>query len=234
MFRLAEELPVARRWAVGALLVMTFATGLVDAVSFLRLGHVFVANMTGNVVFLGFSLARGTGLPVLAPIVAMTAFVLGAFGGGRLSKAFGDRPRHWIGGAFAVQAAGLALTSVLLATGTPRPEGRWVLLVIALLGACSGLQNATVRLLAPRDLTTTVLTQTLTALTAESVLGAGTGARPQRRIASVLAMFAGAAAGALLLQVTSAGVVALASVLVAGAACVFALAPGERPVPAAR
>ncbi|MFF5565672.1 YoaK family protein [Streptomyces sp. NPDC012623] len=225
---MAEALPVARRWAVGALLVMTFATGLVDAVSFLRLGHVFVANMTGNVVFLGFSFARDTRLPVLAPIVAMTAFVLGSFGGGQLSKAFGGRPRHWLRGAFAGQAAGLALTSVLLGTGALRPEGRTVLLVVALLGACSGLQNATVRLLAPRDLTTTVLTQTLTALTAESVLGAGIGTRPHRRIGSVLAMFAGAACGALLLQATLAGVVGLAAALVAGAACVFALAPEER------
>nr|WSZ94300.1 DUF1275 domain-containing protein [Streptomyces sp. NBC_00857] len=64
---------MGRRWAVGALLIMTFATGLVDAVSFLRLGHVLVANMTGNVVFLGFSVAHGYGLPVVAPIMAMFA-----------------------------------------------------------------------------------------------------------------------------------------------------------------
>jgi uncharacterized membrane protein YoaK (UPF0700 family) len=41
-----------------ALLVcLTVVTGLVDAFSYLSLGHVFVANMTGNVVFLGFALA---------------------------------------------------------------------------------------------------------------------------------------------------------------------------------
>ncbi|MFE3741937.1 YoaK family protein [Streptomyces sp. NPDC059096] len=221
----AEVLPVARRWAVGALLVMTFATGLVDAVSFLRLGHVFVANMTGNVVFLGFSVVRSDQLPVVAPIVAMAAFVLGAFLGGQLSRLLGGRPRLWLGGAFAGQAAGLALTALLLGTGALRAEGRALLVVVALLGLCCGLQNATVRLLGPRDLTTTVLTQTLTALTAESVLGAGTGARPHRRIGSVLAMFAGAACGALLLQVTLAGVVALAAALVAGVAWVFARAP---------
>ncbi|MFJ1747813.1 YoaK family protein [Streptomyces sp. NPDC088116] len=220
-----EELPVDRRWAVGALLVMTFATGLVDAVSFLRLGHVFVANMTGNVVFLGFSVAHGYGLPVVAPIVAMVTFVLGAFLGGQLSKLLGARPRLWLGGAFAGQAGGLTLTALLLGTGVLRPEGRLLLVIIALLGACCGLQNATVRLLAPRDLTTTVLTQTLTALTAQSVLGAGTGTEPHRKVGSLLAMFAGAATGALLLQVTLAGVVGLAAVLVAGAACLFALAP---------
>ncbi|MEV7085722.1 YoaK family protein [Streptomyces sp. NPDC093085] len=228
---MAEVLPVGRRWAVGALLVMTFATGLVDAVSILRLGHVFVANMTGNVVFLGFSVVRSDRMPVLAPIVAMTAFVLGAFLGGQLSRLLRDRPRRWLGCAFAGQAAGLAVTATLLGTGALRPEGRVTLAVIALLGACSGLQNATVRLLGARDLTTTVLTQTITGLTAESALGAGTGAPPHRRIGSVLAMFLGAASGALLLQVTLAGVVALAAALVAAVAWVFAGAP--RPADAA-
>ncbi|WP_129767533.1 YoaK family protein [Streptomyces sp. L-9-10] len=226
-----ERLPVAPRWAVGALLTMTFATGLVDAVSYLRLGHVFVANMTGNVVFLGFSLAEQYRLPVLAPIVAMAAFVLGAFLGGRLSRFLGGRPRFWLVRAFACQAAGLTLTALLLATGVLRAEGRITLVVIALLAGCSGLQNATVRLLAPRDLMTTVLTQTLTGLSAESVLGAGIGRKPHRKIGSVLTMFAGAAVGALLLQTTLAGVVGLAAVLVACAAGVFALAPAPTPTP---
>ncbi len=226
-----ERLPVAPRWAVGALLTMTFATGLVDAVSYLRLEHVFVANMTGNVVFLGFSLAEQYRLPVLAPIVAMAAFVLGAFLGGRLSRFLGGRPRFWLVCAFACQAAGLTLTALLLATGVLRAEGRITLVIIALLGACSGLQNATVRLLAPRDLMTTVLTQTLTGLSAESVLGAGIGRKPHRKIGSVLTMFAGAAVGALLLQTTLAGVVGLAAVLVAGAAGVFALAPVPTALP---
>ena len=39
------------------LLGLTVVTGLVDAFSYLLLGHVFVANMTGNVVFLGFAIA---------------------------------------------------------------------------------------------------------------------------------------------------------------------------------
>ncbi|MEV8391560.1 MULTISPECIES: YoaK family protein [unclassified Streptomyces] len=224
-----ERLPVARRWAVGALLAMTFTTGLVDAVSYLRLGHVFVANMTGNVVFLGFSVAKGSQVSVLAPIVAMAAFVLGAFFGGHLSKFLGGRPRFWLVWAFTCQAVGLTLTALLLGTGVLRPEDRLVLVIIALLGGCSGLQNATVRVLAPRDLMTTVLTQTLTGLTAESMLGTGTGTKPHRKIGSLIAMFAGAATGALLLQLTPAGVVGLAAVLVAGVACVFALAPAPAP-----
>ena len=58
--------PLAR-----ALLVLTFSTGLVDAVSYLGLGRVFTANMTGNIVLLGFGIAGGGGLPVVAPIVSL-------------------------------------------------------------------------------------------------------------------------------------------------------------------
>ncbi|WP_169922751.1 YoaK family protein [Streptomyces lushanensis] len=223
-----EEFPVARRWAVGALLSMTFASGVVDAVSYLRLGHVFVANMTGNVVFLGLSVAKAYHLSVVGPVVALGAFVLGALLGGRLNKRFGRRPRFWLAAAFAWQAALLTLTTVLTGTGVLRDEGGATLLVVALLGGCCGLQNATVGLLAPRDLTTSVLTRTLTALTSQSVFGAGTGARPHRRAGSVLAVFAGAATGGLLLQVTLAGAIGLAAVAVTGAATVFALAPESR------
>jgi len=46
--------------------VLTFTTGLVDAVSYLGIGHVFTANMTGNIVFLGFGIAGSGGLPVVA------------------------------------------------------------------------------------------------------------------------------------------------------------------------
>ena len=78
--------PLAR-----ALLVLTFTTGLVDAVSYLGLGHVFTANMTGNIVFLGFGIAGGSGLPVLAPIVSLVAFLVGAGAGGLLAARLADR-----------------------------------------------------------------------------------------------------------------------------------------------
>lgn len=44
-----------------AMVLMTFIAGLVDALSYLALGHVFVANVTGNIVFLGFALAHAQG-----------------------------------------------------------------------------------------------------------------------------------------------------------------------------
>src|SRR3954463_13566236 len=82
--------PLAR-----ALLVLTFTTGLVDAVSYLALGRVFTANMTGNIVFLGFGIAGEGGLPVLAPLISLGAFLLGAVGGGVLADRTADRhPQH--------------------------------------------------------------------------------------------------------------------------------------------
>src|ERR1700679_4300349 len=66
------------------LLALTLTTGLIDAASYLGLGHVFTANMTGNVVLLGFGLANAGGLPVVAPLVSLGAFLLGAGIGGRL------------------------------------------------------------------------------------------------------------------------------------------------------
>src|SRR5690349_12569634 len=74
-----------------ALLTLTFTTGLIDAVSYLGLGHVFTANMTGNVVLLGFGIAGSGGLPVLAPIVSLAAFVVGAGVGGALVERMAER-----------------------------------------------------------------------------------------------------------------------------------------------
>src|SRR5260370_16880699 len=68
------------------LVAMTLVTGLVDAFSYLVLGHVFVANMTGNVVFLAFALAGAAGFSILASLVALCSFVLGSFGGGLLGS----------------------------------------------------------------------------------------------------------------------------------------------------
>jgi hypothetical protein len=93
--------PLGRRQTVAALLTLTFVTGLVDAVSYLRLGHVFVANMTGNVVFLGFSADPRSGLSAAASVIAIAGFVLGAFAGGRAAHHLAARhPGSWLATAF--------------------------------------------------------------------------------------------------------------------------------------
>ena len=79
---MAVESPVSHRMTVVGLLLLTFATGLVDAVSVLVLGHVFVANMTGNVIFLGFWFVPHSGVDLMAAVVAFVAFVAGTVLGG--------------------------------------------------------------------------------------------------------------------------------------------------------
>src|SRR5579862_5682992 len=91
------------------LLGMTATTGIVDAVSFLALGHVFTANMTGNVVLLGFAFAGATGVSLSRSSVALIAFLGGAVAGGRM--ALDPSGRHWVGRAFLAEASLLALSA---------------------------------------------------------------------------------------------------------------------------
>ena len=76
--------PVAEKNVVYPLLVMTAITGLIDAVSFLSLGRVFTANMTGNVVMLAFATARVPGLSIVRSLTALLSFLVGAIFGGRI------------------------------------------------------------------------------------------------------------------------------------------------------
>jgi uncharacterized membrane protein YoaK (UPF0700 family) len=217
------------RATVAFLLVLTTVTGLVDAVSYLRLGHVFVANMTGNVVFLGFTLEPGSGLSPGASVTAIAGFLAGAVLGGRLGAILDGRPRLWLGTAFAVQALLVAAIAIAVGLGLLSYRGPLSLVTIVVLAVSCGLQNATVRRLAVRDVTTTVLTMTLVGLAADSALAGGGGQKWHRRIASVAAMLLGAAVGALLLRVTVAGVLAMAAVLIAVVGLGFAVVSVRLP-----
>ena len=183
-----------------ALLVLTFTTGVVDAVSYLGLGRVFTANMTGNIVFLGFGIAGSGGLPVVAPLVSLGAFLLGAGGGGVLANQMGDRHPQHIALALAFEVSLLGIAAVVAAAVHVRPGAVSGDVVIALLAFAMGVRNATVRRLGVPDLTTTVLTMTLTGLAAESPPAGGSGKGSVRRVAAVSAMLTGALTGALLLK----------------------------------
>jgi uncharacterized membrane protein YoaK (UPF0700 family) len=185
---------------VRALLALTFTTGLVDAVSFLGLGRVFTANMTGNIVLLAFGIAGSGGLPVLAPIISLGAFLIGAGAGGALAKQTEGRHATHVARSLSLEVSLIAVAAAFAAVVDVRAGRASGDVVIALLGLAMGVRNATVRRLGVRDLTTTVLTMTLTAFAAESRLAGGSGKGQGRRIAAVLAMFAGALLGALLLK----------------------------------
>jgi uncharacterized membrane protein YoaK (UPF0700 family) len=180
----------------GLLVGLTVVTGLVDAFSYLALGRVFVANMTGNVVFLAFALGGAAGFVWWASLVAVGAFLLGAYAGGAVGRRHGDhRGRHLM--VAAGIETGLVLVALVVAWATGAPYHRWTLAaLVVVLGVGLGLQNATARALSVPDLTTTVLTMTLTGVssdTAESGQG-----RLGRRVVSVASMFVGGLVGAAL------------------------------------
>jgi len=188
---------------VPILLGLTVVTGMVDAVSYLALGHVFTANMTGNVVFLGFAAAGAPGLSVARSGAALLAFLVGAVIGGRLAARMSAGPRHhWTGAAFGAEGVLLfSAMAVSIGRGSSlQIDSLHLYAVIALTGLAMGIRNATVRKLGVPDLTTTVLTLTITGLAADSKLAGGTNAGWGRRVSSVVIMFAGAAVGAWLLR----------------------------------
>ena len=178
------------------LLALTVVTGVVDAVSILSLGRVFVANMTGNVVFSAFALVGAPGFSLSASLAALAGFLVGALLGGTLTSRLGqDRGlllRAGAAGELVLVAGALAVTAADLHAAAAR-DG-----IAALLALAMGIQNAVARRLAVPDLTTTVLTMTLTGIAAD-VRAKGHGLAGLRtRVLAVATMFAGAACGALL------------------------------------
>jgi uncharacterized membrane protein YoaK (UPF0700 family) len=198
---------------VRALVVLTVTTGLVDAVSYLGLGHVFTANMTGNVVFLGFGIAGGGGLPVVAPLVSLGAFLVGAAAGGMLAKRLADRRLIQLSSALAIEASLVGTATIFALLANVQPLAFSGDAVIAALALAMGVRNATVRRIGVPDMTTTVLTMTLTGLAADSRRAGGSGKASSRRLTAVLAMFGGSLSGALLLKTSLALALAGAAVL---------------------
>jgi uncharacterized membrane protein YoaK (UPF0700 family) len=217
------------------LYLFTAVTGLVDAVSYIGLGHIFTANMTGNIVLLGFAFTGVPGLSALRSLTALAAFLVGAVIGGRLATTLAPlSSNRWRMTAFGFEAVfllGATLASIGY-TSVPLDSTR-LYAIIVLTGLAMGLRNATVRKIAQPDLTTTVLTLTITGLAADSSFAGGSNPRWQRRVISILCMFAGALVGALLLRHSLALPLGVATVFtVCGMAAFYGnrLESGEPPI----
>jgi uncharacterized membrane protein YoaK (UPF0700 family) len=199
------------------MLTLTVVTGFVDAYSYLVLGHVFVANMTGNVVFSGFAIAGESEFSLAASLTALAAFALGATLGGRIVRRSREHRGRLLHSALLIQF-GLMIAAYFLAQlGPSTSDAGMRYTLIVLLGLAMGVQNATARTLAVPDLTTTVLTMTITGTGADSRAAGGAGGKTGRRLLSILAMFLGALLGALAILHGHPGVSLLcAVVLLAG------------------
>jgi len=215
----ARRTVLTDRLSIG-LLVLTAVSGTVDAVSFLGLGHVFTANMTGNVVFLAFAAVGAPGISIGHSITALAMFLGGAVVGGYFCRRVPGRLRsHWFRVSAVCEAALLftAAIAVIALDGDATALQDRQYAVIVLTAVAMGFRNATVRQLAVPDLTTTtVVTMAPSGLAADFGLSGGLNPSIWRRVTLIVSLFAGAAIGALLLRF------GLAVPLVVAAICVLA------------
>lgn len=212
------------RLHLALMLVLTFSTGVVDAIGYLGLDKVFTGNMTGNVVILAMGLTGQDGLPIVGPVIALAGFVVGAAIAGRILRGV---PKGWHRRDTVVLSvvAGLLLVALIptafirAAPAVPQLG----LPVTALLALAMGMQAGAARHIAVTDVTTVVITSTLAALAFDSRFGRSTGQTWFRRLAAVTLLALGALSGAALLLIAFWCGLALAAALLVAVAVVGAV-----------
>lgn len=194
----------AERRAIALMAALTFTTGIADAVGFLGLDRIFVGNMTGNVIVLGMGVAGGDDLPVLGPVFALVAFTCGAAAAGFTLR--GSSERWNTRTTVLLATGGLVLACAAVAMFFVDTDNRSVQFTIAAASALAmGEQAAVARAVAVRDMTTVVVTSTLTSFASESLTDPNAESWltrvANRRVGAIVAIFVGALVGALLLLV---------------------------------
>ena len=183
-------------------MALTLSSGAVDAISFLALGKVFTAFMTGNLVFLGL-LAVGSGTQsVISVVVSIAFFAAGVYLATRIvgpSRGSGAWP-HRATASLGVTAVAQACFLAVWVAGGGQPPGGVVVVLLALWALAMGIQTGTVLSLGIPGVFTTAATATLTYLMSDVAHPRSSAAEDMRRLAGVLvSLFVGAALGALLL-----------------------------------
>jgi uncharacterized membrane protein YoaK (UPF0700 family) len=199
-----DSLTHSERVLYGSLFCLTFVTGMVDAGSWVAMGHVLTANMTGNIIFLAFAFGGVPGLSIGRSATALGFALAGGFLAGKLDTLLGKRRRNlWLAAAFGVEALLLCAATAVSwyfqsRGGQSVPKALYGIIALTALGM--GMRNGTVRRLAVPDLTTTVLTLTVAALAFDFSVAPGDNPRWRRRVCAVLLMFSGAFVGVKLLK----------------------------------
>jgi uncharacterized membrane protein YoaK (UPF0700 family) len=181
------------------LVALTFAAGCVDGISYLGLGRVFTANMTGNAVLLGLAIGQTEELRVVHAAVALGFFILGVMLGARLVGG-GQERILWsrrITFALAVEFVLLGGFAVAWWIIGAEPAGSELDVLIAMAALAMGLQSAAARRCAVSGVSTTYITGTLTGLMAELAAFAGAPSDWGRLIGVLAALVAGAVVGGL-------------------------------------
>jgi uncharacterized membrane protein YoaK (UPF0700 family) len=188
------------RFRNALLLTLTAAAGSVDAISYLGLGRVFTANMTGNLVLLGVAIGQGQLSGSLRSVIAFAGFAVGVLIGAHVTGET-EPDAVW---PRAVSGAMLGELGLLLAflvgweIAGNQPTTLALDLLVAISAIAMGLQTAAVRRLHVVGVTTTFVTGTLTSLVAELAAVGPSRSRWQLWAATLACMVTGAAAGAAL------------------------------------
>ena len=192
------------------LLVLTTVTGVIDAISLLTLGRVFVANMTGNVVITGFAIAGTPGFSLRTSLAALVGFLAGATAAGFLIDRVDGRGAL-LRAAVLIEWVLLAVCLVLVVVHPPVVDSASTLATAVIAAVAMGLQNAVGRRIAVPDLTTSVVGMSMTGLVADRTHT--TREAVLRRASAVLSLLVGAIVGAVLVR-TVGDVPAFALILV--------------------
>jgi uncharacterized membrane protein YoaK (UPF0700 family) len=163
--RLGELLP-GRNTMV---LVLTWTASGVDAISYLGLGHVFTANMTGNTVLLGLAIGQGQGLAALRSMVALAGFMAGVAGCALVLEAGQHRGEWPVSVTKAIFAEGVVLGVFTLTWHLGVHSGVTIYALIGLSAIAMGIQSAAIRHLKVPGIATTYITGTLTSMVAEFI-----------------------------------------------------------------
>ncbi|MEA2385045.1 MAG: hypothetical protein QOH72_5016 [Solirubrobacteraceae bacterium] len=183
------------------LMSLTVSSGVVDAISFIAMGKVFTAFMTGNLVFLGLGATSAfarNGPSIVRVAVALAAFALGVFVAGRIVRRLRERST-----AFSVALAGVLLAQVvflagwLAVSGHPAPTFTTCLTAVAALGM--GIQSGAVGSLDVKAIFTTAATATLINLSREAADPGVSETQPLQLAAILVCLVLGASVGGFLL-----------------------------------
>ncbi|MCU1306590.1 MAG: hypothetical protein JWN45_1285 [Acidobacteriaceae bacterium] len=180
---------------------LAVSSGAVDAISYLSLGKVFSAFMTGNIAFLGLRIAGAGGPGKVAILVAMIAFAVGVYISARVvrpTEGSGVWPQRVTVALSISLIPHAAFVAIWFASnGQPSINVSYVLLGVW--GIAMGMQSAAVRNLHVEGVFTTAATATIIVLVSDFANWSVTAAE-RRRLAGVLvSLFVGATAGGLLL-----------------------------------
>jgi len=185
---------------------LTLSTGCVDAVTWLGLGKVFSAFMTGNLAFLGFSVGGAAGPSAMRVIAATGGFAVGAAVGARIVHAGRDPETLWPRAVSLTLAVGLVLQAaffVLWLAVSAHPADASGHVLAALSGLAMGAQTSAIFSLGVRAAFTTAATATLAVLMGDLAGWKQPSEERTRLAATLVALVAGAATGAVLMTQAS-------------------------------